>query len=132
MWDTQSSKITHQLPPQDQPNGVAYSPDGQFVATSNDAGTVQIWDAQGKLVRVLTGHTDAGWAYPVMWSPDTSLLATARAYGLVQLWEVKNGQELAAIQGHNAGVFTGSWSPSGTVIATCSDDATVRLWGVMR
>ncbi|WP_201391591.1 WD40 repeat domain-containing protein [Ktedonobacter sp. SOSP1-85] len=132
MWDTRSSKITHQLPPQDQPNGVAYSPNGQFVATSNDAGTVQIWDAQGKRVRVLTGHTDAGWAYPVMWSPDNSLLATARAYGLVQLWEVQSGQELVAIQGHNAGVFTGSWSPSGTIIATGSDDATVRLWGVTR
>lgn len=130
VWDAQSGKIIRQLPPQDQPNGVAYSPNGQLVATSNDAGTVQIWNQQGKNIQVLSGHTEASWAYPVMWSPDSTLLATARGEGLIQLWEVQSGHELISIQGHNSGVYTGGWSSSGTIIATGGDDATVHLWGV--
>ncbi|GCE04505.1 WD40 repeat domain-containing protein [Dictyobacter aurantiacus] len=130
VWDARNGKILRQLPPQDQPNGVSYSPNGQLVATSNDVGTVQIWNQQGKNIRILDDHTQSGWAYPVMWSPDSTLLATARGEGMVQLWEVKSGHELASLQGHNSGVYTGGWSSTGTLIATGGDDATVRLWGV--
>lgn len=131
VWDTSNGKMVRELPPQDQPNGVAYTRDGQFVATSNDVGTIQLWDTSGKNIKTLRSPDGAGWAYPVMWSPDGTLLATACAHGLVEIWDTQTGQRLAAIQGHNAGVYTGGWSVTGTLIATGSDDGTVRLWGVI-
>ena len=63
--------------------GIAWSPDGEVLATSSDDGTVQLWDKTNRTVRVLQGHPEAGWANPITWSPDGLLLAAGRRSGLV-------------------------------------------------
>jgi WD40 repeat protein len=131
LWDARTGRLVGTLIPSAQPNGVAWSPAGQILATTSDDGTVQLWDKANKNYRVLQGHPDAGWAYPVMWSPDGNLLAAARQGGLVQVWDSKTGKELAALQGHLQAVWSAAWSPGGLLIASGSDDETVRLWGVV-
>ena len=130
LWDARTGRLVGTLIPSAQPNGVAWSPAGQVLATTSDDGTVQLWDKANTNYRVLQGHPDAGWAYPVMWSPDGNLLAAARQGGLVQVWDSKTSKELAALQGHTEAVWSAAWSPDGLLIASGSDDQTVRMWGV--
>ncbi len=131
LWDAQTGRLVTTLIPSAQPNGVAWSPAGQVLATTNDEGTVQLWDKANTNYRVLQGHPDAGWAYPVMWSPDGKLLAATRQSGLVQVWDSETSKELAALQGHTEAVWSAAWSPDGLLMASGSDDETVRLWGVV-
>src|SRR5215469_2340730 len=130
LWDARTGRLVGTLIPSAQPNGVAWSPAGQALATTSDDRTVQLWDKANKNYRVLEGHLDAGWAYPVMWSPDGNLLAATRQDGLVQVWDSTTSKELAALQGHTRAVWSAAWSPNGLLIASGSDDETVRLWGV--
>jgi WD40 repeat protein len=106
LWNAQTGRLVATLFPSAQPNGVAWSPAGQVLATTSDDGTVQVWDTANTNSRVLQGHPDAGWAYPVMWSPDGELLAATRESGLIQVWDSETREELAVLQGHTEAAWS--------------------------
>ena len=65
---------------------VAFSPDGQRLASAGLDQTVRIWDnATGKELSALKGH--AGWVARVAFSPDGQRLASANRDGSIHLWE---------------------------------------------
>jgi WD40 repeat protein len=67
---------------------VAFSPDGQTLASGSVDNTVRLWRvADGALLRTLEGHTDLVWS--VAFSPDGTLLASGSWDGTVRLWGVR-------------------------------------------
>src|SRR3954468_20585681 len=78
--------------------GVAWSPDGRFLATAAVSGPVMIFDVNtGKPAHELTGHGFGTAA--VAWQPGGSLLATAGQDGKVRLWDTAAGTEVKALDG---------------------------------
>jgi hypothetical protein len=113
-------------------NGVAFSPDGQLMATASTDGTAQLWDvATGQpngqpLTRPIPNGVNG-----LTFSPDGRLLATANGDATVQLWDVATGQPHGEpLTGHTDWVDGVSFSPDGRLLATTSPDQTVRLWDV--
>ena len=107
--------------------GVAWSPDGQRIATASGDRTARIWDAEtGSEHAVLHGHHD--WIEGVAWSLDSKRVATASYDGTARIWEAETGSELAALRGHEGWVWDVAWSPDGRRIATASGDRTARVW----
>ena len=132
VWEAASGRLLASLTPDSQPNGVAWRPDGSGFATSDDAGTIQLWDAQKSYADAgaLQPREYAGWSYPLAWKRDGTLLACGASTGLVQLWDMRAGTELAPLQAHQAPVWGVAWSADASRLATGSDDTTVRIWGV--
>jgi hypothetical protein len=65
---------------------VAFSPDGQRLASASWDRTVKLWDAAaGRETLTLTGHTDP--VSSVAFSPDGQRLASASWDGTVKLWD---------------------------------------------
>lgn len=114
--------------------GLAWSPDNTLIALASSDGTVHIWDAvNGNNTFTYTGHKGAVRA--VTWSPDGKKLASASVDGTVQIWRPTGSALIYTYREHHAAVNTVTWisswsfnSPNYHVLASGSDDKTVRIW----
>ena len=54
---------------------IAWSPDGQLLASATGRGTIWIWDTRtGDAITKIKGHS--GWIESIAWSPDGRSLAS--------------------------------------------------------
>jgi len=91
---------------------VAFSPDGQLLASSGKDKTVRLWDpATGENRRTLTGHTAS--VEDVAFSPDGRLLASCGYDKTVRLWDPATGENLRTLTGYTYMVRGVAFSPRG-------------------
>ena len=111
----------------DWATSVAYSPDGDAVASGSFNQTVRLWDVAtvGTRLTTLEGHTDSVW--DVAYSPDGSTLVSGSFDRTIRLWDAMTGELLTTLRGHRGDVFSVSYSPGGDAVASGSRDQTVRL-----
>jgi len=110
---------------------VAFSPDGQRLASASVDGRLMLWDTatQQRIGEPLTGHTAE--VSSVAFSPDGQLLVSGSDDGTIRLWETATGQPLGPpLTGHTGWVLSVAFSPDGKTLASGSEDATIRLWEV--
>jgi len=106
---------------------VAWSPNGQYIASGSSDETVRIWDVEtGKLVKILESHKN--WIRSVAWSPNGQYIASGSSDETVRIWDVETGELVSVLRGHTSEVFSVAWSPDGLRIASGSKDKTVGVW----
>ncbi|RIK80754.1 MAG: hypothetical protein DCC68_10385 [Planctomycetota bacterium] len=98
-----------------------------LIALGGPQRVVRIYNtADGSLAHEIRKHTD--WVYAIEFSPDGVLLATADRGGGLFVWEAETAREFLALQGHTAAVTDVSWRSDSNILASASEDTTVRLW----
>ncbi|NER27110.1 MAG: hypothetical protein F6J89_05600 [Symploca sp. SIO1C4] len=106
---------------------VAFSPDGNCIASVSRDKTIKLWKTDGTLLKTIEGHQDR--IRGVAFSPDGEIVASVSQDSTVKLWKT-DGNLLKTLEGHNAGVNKVAFSPDGQLIASASDDNSLKLWNL--
>ncbi|KAB5581153.1 putative WD-repeat protein [Coniochaeta sp. 2T2.1] len=108
-------------------NAVAFSSDGNTVASVANERTMRLWDAAtGEEKQIFQGHSDRVFA--IAFSPDDNNIASASDDRTVRLWDATTGESKLILKGHDKGVCGVTFSSDGRTIASSSLDKTLRLW----
>lgn len=132
VWDVYSRKTLVTYTGHTAPvNAIAWSADGQFIASAGYDKTVQIWNVfTGVHGLTYGGHTK--YVSDVCWSPDNKYIASSSADKTVHVWIAASGSHVFTYDGHLDVVSAIVWSPDGKFIASASNDKTVHAWGATK
>lgn len=106
---------------------VAWSPDGQRLATTAREGSVRLWHVErgSEARRLVPG--DAAVAF----SPGGDFVASGSHDGTARLWDARTGREILRA-GHPGSVEVVSFSRDGLVVASGASDGSVSVWHTTR
>jgi WD40 repeat protein len=110
---------------------LAFSPDGEFLASAGGDGAVKVWNSNtGRLIRTVE-KAHSGFACTVAFHPDGGHLASVGADKQVKVWDLTTGDQVfaAPCDGvHTLGTgYAAAFSPDGRQLAAGSDTE-VKVW----
>lgn len=110
-------------------NSLAFSPNGELLASGSWDGSIILWSSATKTMRWGPVKAAEDFITGLAFSPDGSRLASSSRDGTVRIWNTENGSAVGEpLRGSSERLTTVDWSPSGDYLAAAGRDTQVLLW----
>lgn len=130
IWDVETGQELMTLSGhEDGVNNLAFSPDGNYLATTGADNIVNIWDVRsGLLVTTIDSQIEDGNG-AIDFSPDGNRLAIS-GIRIIEIWNADGSELQSTFEKHDATIRTVIFSPDGTRLASAHNDGVVKIWDV--
>ncbi|MCP3914869.1 MAG: protein kinase [bacterium] len=130
LWIFDAETGSPRIPPLSDPpvvgTALAFSADGERVASTSTNTAIQVWEAAtGRVLYRLVGH--AGGVTSLSFRAGGRRLASASDDATLRVWDLGRERSVRTLLGHRRGVYA-AYSPDGERIVSGSDDHTIRIW----
>ncbi|MFB9431922.1 nSTAND1 domain-containing NTPase [Streptoalloteichus tenebrarius] len=130
VWELGGGRVRARLTGETRAEAIAFSPDGQVLATGGAEGRIRLWSAaDARVTGEIRGPEQV--VYAVAFSPDGRLVVAGGSDKTVVFADVASRQVTGTLR-LTAAVRDLAFSPDGGTVATASEDTTVRLLDVGR
>ncbi|MDB9518707.1 hypothetical protein PN466_17310 [Roseofilum reptotaenium CS-1145] len=108
-------------------HAATFSPDGKFLALGDSKCQIRIFTAHDRNL-IKTFQSKGWWITSLSFSPCCQKIVSS-SYGssVLQLWDISTG-EVWNLEGHTELIWTAVFHPCRSIIASGSDDKTIRIW----
>ncbi|TCD68083.1 hypothetical protein EIP91_011536 [Steccherinum ochraceum] len=105
-----------------------FSKSGKMLLTASLDGSVCVWDVENKkLHNQYNSHREC--CFDIDWISD-QIFASCGADALIHIWKLDSNTPFRTFAGHTKDVNQIKCNPSRTLLASCSDDGTARIWNI--
>lgn len=131
MWEVESGQWVREFGRyHNDISSIAFSPDGQMVATGTHFGRIRLWNTQtGEAIREF--QTDTGTITRLIFSPDSQyiILLGLNTYSAT-FWHTDTGERVKMLGGYNDAMSDIALSPDGHYLLVAGMGTWGKLWEV--
>jgi WD40 repeat protein len=128
LWDVATGQLVHQFEGHtDWVWSVAFSPDGNELASTGSDGTIRRWDVLQRRELATFDSASGRAKHWLSYSRDGRALISSEAHGTLRVWDRANGNETDAAQIGQSSFFRPALSTDGRLIVAGVDESIVLL-----
>lgn len=106
---------------------LAFSADGRYLASGDQAGQVRVWERQGQQFILLITHNRSGcWIEQMRWHPTEPLLAFS-VKNTVEVLQIATKSLVAKLDFENSSVLCLEWHPTNGLLITGGYQS-IKVW----